>query len=339
MKVVQALTEGHPDKVCDQIADALVDEYLRRDPMSRVDISVMGSHGMLTIGGQVCSDADFDAGELARKVYAEIGYIDQIEPFVNLDVHPHNPSHAHNGSDGTVVVTGYATRETREMLPLPVVLATSIARRIDELRKNVPGFGWIRPDGKVQLVMEGAQVKAVTVLLQHEESIDHLTLQQIILDRVIAMTVGSIENVQLSINPIGCFSNGGLGFDTGASNRKVACDTYGGLIPFGSGGLSGKDPGRAERAGAYMARYAAKQLVKRGVADVVLIRAAYSLGRAEPIALEAKSGKGEDLTELVKKEFDFRPAAIVERLNLRRPLYRATSIYGQFGKEGLPWEE
>lgn len=339
MKVVQALTEGHPDKVCDQIADALVDEYIRRDPLSRVDLSVMGSHGMLTIGGQVCSDADFDAGELAKQVYQDIGYVDQIEPFVNLDVHPHNPAHAHAGSDGTVVVVGYATRETREMMPLPVVLAASIARRIDELRKNVPGFGWIRPDGKVQLVMEGAAVKAVTVLLQHEESIDHLTLQQIILDRVVSLTVGSTEAVQVSINPIGCFSNGGLGFDTGASNRKVSCDTYGGLIPFGTGGLSGKDPGRAERAGAYMTRYVAKQLVKRGVADVVLVRAAYSLGKAEPVALEVKAGDGTDLTELVKKEFDFRPAAVVERLNLRRPIYRATSNYGHFGKEGLPWEE
>ncbi len=339
MKVVQALTEGHPDKVCDQIADALVDEYLRRDPDSRVDISVMGSHGMLTIGGQVCSDADFDAGALAKNIYRDIGYTDEIEPFVNLDIHPHDGAHTHQGSDGTVIVSGYATRETREMLPLPVVLANALARRLDELRKSVPGFSWMRPDGKVQLVMEGAAVKAVTVLLQHEESIDHLTLQQVILDRVVALTVGSTENVQVSINPIGCFSKGGLGFDTGASNRKVVSDTYGGLIPFGSGGLSGKDPGRAERAGAYMARFAAKSLVKQGVADNVLIRAAYSLGKAEPVALEAKSGDGRDLTDLLKPSFDFRPAAIVERLGLRKPLYRATSNYGQFGKEGLPWED
>ncbi|MEK9131204.1 MAG: methionine adenosyltransferase domain-containing protein [Patescibacteria group bacterium] len=339
MKVVQALTEGHPDKVCDQIADALVDEYLRRDPQSRIDLSVMGSHGMLTIGGEVCSDADFDAGALAKKVYAEIGYTDEIEPFVNIDIHPHDPNHMHRGSDGTVFVNGYATRETREMLPLPVVLVNALARRLDEMRKSIPGFDWMRPDGKVQLVMSGAVVKVVTVLLQHEESVDHSTLQQVILDRVVAMTVGSTDGAQVNINPIGCFSAGGLGHSTGSSNRKVATDTYGGLIPFGSGGLSGKDPGRAERAGAYMTRYAARQLVKQGLADNVIIRAAYSLGKAEPVALEAKSGDGKDLTEELKKQFDFRPAAIVERLNLRRPIYRATSNYGHFGKEGLPWEE
>lgn len=339
MKVVQALTEGHPDKVCDQIADALVDEYLRRDPLSRVDLSVMGSHGMLTIGGEVCSDADFDAGALAKKVYAEIGYADEIEPFVNIDVHPHDAAHGHNGSDGTVFVTGYATRSTREMLPLPVVLVNALARRLDEMRKSIPGFEWMRPDGKVQLVMEEATVKAVTVLLQHDEAVDHSTLQQVILDRVVAMTVGPTESVQVNINPIGCFSNGGLGYSTGASNRKVVTDTYGGLIPFGAGGLSGKDPARAERAGAYMARFAAKQLVKQGLADNVIVRAAYSLGKGEPVALEAKGGDGSDLTETLKNIFDFRPAAIVERLNLRRPIYRATSNYGHFGKEGLPWEE
>lgn len=339
MKVVQALTEGHPDKVCDQIADALVDEYLRRDPQSRIDLSVMGSHGMLTIGGQVCSDADFDAGDLAKNVYREIGYTDDIEPFVNLDVQPHGASHNTQGSDGTVIVSGYATRETREMLPQPLVLCNALARRLDEMRKNVPGFTWMRPDGKVMLVMDGAQVKAVTVLLQHEESMDHMTLQQVILERVVEMTVGPLSGAEVNVNPIGCFSQGGLGFDTGASNRKVVSDTYGGLVPFGTGGLSGKDPGRAERAGAYMARYAAKSLVKQGVADNVYIRAAYSLGKAEPVMLEAKAGDGRDVTDVVKSQFDFRPAAIVERLNLRRPMYRATSNYGHFGKEGLPWEE
>lgn len=336
-KVVQALTEGHPDKVCDAIADAIVDEYLRRDPESRVDLSVMGSHGMLTIGGSVASEADFDAGELAKRVYKEIGYGDEIEPFVNLDICPKKEQG--HGSNGTVFMNGYATRETREMLPAPLVLANTLARRIDEMRKSVPGFGWIRPDGKVQLLMEGPTIKGVTVLLQHEETVDHNTLQQMMLEKVVKLTLGPIDNAFVSINPIGCFSEGGLGHDTGASNRKIDADTYGGLIPFGSGGLSGKDPSRTERAAAYMARYVAKTLVKEGVADNVLVRLAYSLGRAEPVVVEARDGVGRDLTDLIKPRFDFKTEAIVERLNLRRPIYRSTATYGHFGKDGLPWED
>jgi S-adenosylmethionine synthetase len=270
-------------------------------------------------------------------VYREIGYSDDIEPFVNVDVRPKRDNK--HGSDGTVFVNGYATRETREFLPQPVVLVNTLARRIDEMRKSVPGFSWIRPDGKVQLMMDGAMIKGVTVLLQHEESIDHTTLQQMMLEKVITLTLGPVDHAFVSVNPIGCFSEGGLGHDTGASNRKVDADTYGGLIPFGSGGLSGKDPGRTERAAAYMARYVAKTLVKEGVADNVLVKLAYSLGRAEPVVVEARSGDGRDLTELIKPRFDFRTEAIVERLDLRRPIYRATATYGHFGKEGLPWEE
>ena len=338
MKVVQAFTEGHPDKVCDAIADALLDEYLRRDPESRVDLSVMGSHGMMMIGGQVSSDADFDAGELARRVYHEIGYEDEIEPFVNIDAKPKALANGHGGSDGTVFMNGYATRETRELLPLPVVLSNLLVRRMDEMRKNMPGFSWMRPDGKVQLVMDQHHIAGVTVLLQHEETVDHATLQQMMLERVVVPTLGSVQGMLVHINPIGCFSEGGLGHDTGASNRKVVSDTYGGLIPFGSGGLSGKDPGRAERAGTYMARYVARMLVQQGVADNILVRVAYSLGKAEPVLLEVKTGDGRDVTALAKSAFDFRPEAIVERLNLRRPIYRATATYGQFGKDGLPWE-
>lgn len=337
MKVIQAFTEGHPDKVCDQIADAIVDEYLRRDPESHVDLSVMGSHGMLMIGGRVSSEADFDAGELARRVYKEIGYEDDIEPFVNIDFKSREEARRQNGSHSTVWVNGYATRETREHLPLPLVLGHTLARRIDEMRKNVPGFSWIRPDGKVQLVMEGSKPIALTVLLQHDEAVDHHSVQETVFDHIIAPILGDLQGAAVQVNPVGCFSQGGLGFDTGASNRKVTCDTYGGLIPFGSGGLAGKDPGRTERAAAYMARHAAVSIVSQGLAQNCLIRSVYSLGKSEPVFLEAKSGDGKDLTDYVKMKFDFRVEAIVERLDLRRPMYRATATYGHFGKEGLPW--
>ncbi|MEK7665797.1 MAG: methionine adenosyltransferase domain-containing protein [Patescibacteria group bacterium] len=337
MKVVQACTEGHPDKVCDQIADAIVDEYLRRDSTSRVEISVMGSHGMLTIGGCVSSEADFDAGELARRVYHEIGYTDEIEPFVNIETH--KSFHGHNGgAQSTTFVHGYATCETREMLPRSLVFANTIAQRLDEARKNDSRFAWIRPDGKVQLVMDGDCVKALTVLLQHDELVDHRSVQQNVLDHIITPVLGPLNGAFLSINPVGCFSEGGLGHDTGASNRKIGDDTYGNLIPFGSAKLSGLDPARPERAVAYMARYVAKWIVKREGVSNCLVRVATSLGRPEPVVLEAKTGDGRDVSTLIKAEFDFRVEAIVERLDLRKPIYRATSNYGQFGKSGLPWE-
>ena len=337
MKVVQACTEGHPDKVCDQIADAIVDEYVQRDPMSRVEISVMGSHGMLTIGGRVHSEADFDAGDLARRVYKEIGYTDDVEPFVNLETN--GGGHTHNcGAHGTVFVQGYATRETREMMPRSFVLANAIVRRLDELRKNDARFSWIRPDGKVQLVMDGDRLKALTVLLQHDESVDHRSVQEKILEQVVVPIVGSVNGAFLSVNPVGCFSEGGLAHDTGATNRKIADDTYGGLIPFGSAALSGRDGARTERAVAYMARSVARWVVTEQGVSNCLVRVATSLGRPEPVLLEVKSGDGKDFSELVRAQFDFRTEAIVERLGLRKPIYRATSTYGQFGKVGLPWE-
>lgn len=338
MKVVQACTEGHPDKVCDQIADALVDEYLRRDPFSRVEISVMGSHGMLTIGGHVQSEADFDAGAFAQAVYRQIGYTDEIEPFVNIGTKDVRSTWQNGGAHGTIFVQGYATRETRELLPRPFVLANTLTRHLDELRKNDPLFSWIRPDGKVQLIMDGARVTALTIHLQHDEAVNHRHIQQLILERAVLPILGPLDGAFMSVNPVGCFSEGGLAHDTGASNRKVSDDTYGGLIPFGGTGLSGKDPSRTERALAYMTRFAARSLVtEHGLANV-LVRVATSLGKSEPVLIEAKGGDGNDLTAFVKKQFDFRTEAILERLNLRRPIYRATSTYGHFGKAGLPWE-
>lgn len=339
MKAVQVCTEGHPDKVCDQIADAIVDEYLRRDPQSRVDLSVMGSHGMLMIAGRVRSLADFDVGDFSRRVYREIGYLDEVEPFVNIEAIVEDEPIRFPATDGTVIVHGYATRETMEFLPRPLVLANTLARQLDNLRRNDQGFSWIRPDGKIQLLMDGAVIKGVTILLQHDEKVNHAQIQQLIVERLLTAVLGRLDSAFISVNPVGCFSQGGLRYDTGASNRKIADDTYGGLIPFGTAGLFGKDPGRAERAVTYMARYAAKRLVIDQGVDNCLIRVATSLGRTEPVLIEARTGHGQDLSHLARSQFDWRLEAIVERLNLRRPIYRAIAAYGQFGRPGLPWEE
>jgi S-adenosylmethionine synthetase len=344
-KVVETVLAGHPDKVCDQIADAIVDEYLRRDPDSSVDLNVLGSNGMLMIGGEVTSKADFDLAELAKKVYADIGYKDEIEVFANIAPQSEELSQVKRGKAlTTVVVNGYATKETRELMPRPVVYAQSIARRIDDLRKTDPSFSWLQPDGKVQIIMKKSEIQAVTILASHSADITEKDVQGAILDRVV-MNVVKDEGVKILINPAGAFTQTGFIADSGASGRKPSVDTYGGLIPHGDNTLSGKDPMKAERAGAYMARYAARWLIEKGLAANAFITVAYVLGKDTPVHVkvqgmaEKSRGVRTDLTNVILKEFDFRPEAIVERLDLLKPIYRSTAAYGHFGRDGFPWEE
>ncbi|HLD20579.1 MAG TPA: methionine adenosyltransferase [Patescibacteria group bacterium] len=349
-KTVESVTQGHPDKICDQIADAIVDEYLRRDKQARVDINVLGSHGMMMIGGEVTSTADFDLGALAKQVYAEIGYKDDVEVFVNIDTQSAEMKRVHNGVTDNVVVNGFATNETRELLPRAVVYAHNLARRLDDLRKTDPAFSWLKPDGKIQLTMDGDHVCGVTVLASHQVSIDEKDVKTALLERLLVPILGE-DGVAMYINPIGTFIDAGFKADSGASGRKMTVDTYGGLIPQGDKSISGKDPSRVDRAGAYMARFTARYLVEQGLATSAMVSLVYSMGRAEPVHIHVtgmggkmpgRAGSGlqaGDLTELLKKTFDFRPEAIAERLNLFQPVYRATAAYGHFGRAGFPWEE
>ncbi|KKW30404.1 MAG: S-adenosylmethionine synthase [Candidatus Uhrbacteria bacterium GW2011_GWD2_52_7] len=341
LKVVEAPLAGHPDKVCDHIVESIVDEYLRRDPLSRMDIQALGSHGMIMLGGIVDSRADFDASEIARAVYEKTGYADAVEFFVNLERPSEEEGRAivRGGAQGTAIVHGYATRETREMLPRAVVFANLLARRIDDLRRTDTRFSWLHPDGKLQLATEGDRVVAVTAIIEHDRSIEVPHVQAHILENAIIPVIGNADHVKILVNPAGPFTRGGFEANAGVSGRKVLADTYGGLLPHGGIALAGKDPLKPGRAGTLMARFVAKQLVAEGVANNVFVTAVYSLGMAEPLLLSARSGQGEDLTQLVTERFDFRSEAIVERLNLRRPLYGACATYGIFGREGLPWEE
>jgi len=341
LKTVEIPLAGHPDKVCDQIVEALLDEYLRRDPKSRVSLKACGSHGMLMVGGTVDSKADFDASAIVKQVYADVGYTDDLEPFINIE----RPSEdlarqiVGGGAQGTCAVYGYATKETREMLPRAFVYTSALARRIDDLRKHDPAFAFLLPDGKVQLTMDGERMVAVTLLIQHTTDIDRTQMQSAVLSQVVEPILGSLEGVQVFVNASGGFSTGGFMASAGASGRKVLADTYGGLLPHGGVAFAGRDPLRPSRAGTYMTRYVAKQLVARGVAGNVLVHATYAIGKSEPVCLEVKTGAGEDVSKLVKQEFDFRPEAIVERLDLQKPMYQNLSAYGQFGREEVPWEE
>ncbi len=342
-KTVESVTQGHPDKVCDQIADAIVDEYLRRDPQAQVDLNVMGSHGMMMIGGEVTSTADFDIGALAQKVYKDIGYRDDVEVFVNIEAQSDEMKRIKNGTTDNVVINGYATSETRELLPRAVVYAHNLSRRLDDLRKTDPAFSWLKPDGKVQVVMDRDKVVGVTVCASHQVSVADKDVQTALLERLLVPIVGE-QGAQLYINPIGSFTEVGFRADSGASGRKSNVDTYGGLIPHGDCALSGKNPGKVDRAGSYMARHAARYIVSEGLASAAMVNLVYSMGRAEPVHIHAagigvkSKGAKMDLTNLIKEKFDFRPEAIVERLDLLKPVYQATASYGHFGREGFPWE-
>lgn len=341
LRIVETPLAGHPDKMCDQIVDAIVDEYLRRDPHSRLDLQALGSHGMVMIGGVVDSRADFDIAELARRVYEKIGYKDGIEPFLNIERPTEDVARTivQGGAQGTTVVHGYATRETREMLPRAVVYANTLARRIDNLRTTDPLFSWLRPDGKVQVAFHADDVCAVTLVIEHDEAMEPAQVQTLLFDHAILPVCGEREGMRIFVNPSGKFTQGGFTAGVGVSGRKVLADSYGGLLPHGGASLAGKDPLKPARSGTYMARAVARQLVHEGHAKNVLITVAYTTGIAEPTLLSARGGGGEDLTALVRDRFDFRPEAVVERLGLRRPLYQESARFGMFGREGLPWED
>jgi S-adenosylmethionine synthetase len=337
---VESVTKGHPDKVCDQISDALLDAYLAGDLQSRVAIESFGSHGKLLVAGEVTSHAKVLHEELIRKLYKDIGYEDELA--IRIEIKKQSPEIAHavdtGGAGDQGIMYGYATDETPEFLPRGVVLAHALARKLVEVRKEAV-LPWAGPDGKTQITMEGQKVRAVLVSTQHSKEVTQEEIQKGVAEQVIAAVLGDIKGVQILVNPTGHFVLGGFQADTGLTGRKIMVDSYGGLVPHGGGCFSGKDPTKVDRSGAYMARYVAKNMVAGGHAKQCLVSVAYAIGRADPLMVEAVNEKSEDLSSLVKKHFDFRPLAIIERLGLRRPIYGPTAVFGHFGREGFPWEE
>jgi len=336
-KMVEALTAGHPDKICDQIADALLDEFLRRDPATRATIEVFASHGMLAVGGSVVSRADFDTSVIAKNIHKEITGHDDVEVFVNMGLEV--PTSATLMSSGSTVVNGYATRETREFLPRPYVLAQALAKRLDDLRATDPAFFWLRPHGKVQVLCQGKQLVAITLLLEHADDVPGSLVRETMRREVLEPVVGDLSRVALHVNPYGRYRGGECVHASGSTGCKIANDTYGGLVPHGLSSISGKDPYSPNRAGAYAARQAAKSLVASGQTPSALVSVGYTLGQAAPVFVQALGANGADFSDVVKKHFDFRPEAIVERLHLACPMYRGLSCYGHFGRLGMPWED
>jgi S-adenosylmethionine synthetase len=307
---VESVTSGHPDKMCDQISDAVLDECLSQDPKSRVAIESFGGHGLLLVGGEVTTNANVNFEELAMKVYRDIGYEDELKIMSNIVCQ--SPDIAQGvdtgGAGDQGIMYGYATDETKEFLPRGVVLSHKLTKGLESLRKEIP---WLKPDGKSQITINDGKIKSILISCQHNEDVSREEIYETIKDKLIEPIMGDISDIEI----------------------------YGGLIPHGGGCFSGKDPSKVDRSAAYMARFAAKNIVANGFAKECLVSASYAIGRAEPLMVEAVNEKGEDLRELVNKNFDFKPRVIIERLNLLRPIYLKTASYGHFGKEGLPWEE
>ena len=339
---VESVTCGHPDKVCDQISDAILDACLKEDPKSRVAVETFGGHGKLVIGGEVTSKARVDYEKIAREVYKEIGYNDELKILVNVVTQ--SPDIAlgvdTGGAGDQGIMYGYATDKTKEFLPRGVVLAHNLARRLEDSRKSGE-IKWLRPDGKTQVTYSNGKLTTVLVSTQHEKDISHDIITKEVTEKIIYpfLTEEDKKTVKILVNPTGSFVQGGFEADTGLTGRKLMVDTYGGLLPHGGGCFSGKDATKVDRSAAYMARFVAKNLVANGFGKEALVSVAYAIGMAEPLMIEAINEKGEDLSAVVKRNFDFRPKEIIKKLGLDKPIFKQTAVYGHFGKPGLPWEK
>lgn len=337
---VESVTSGHPDKVCDQISDAILDACLAADPMSRVAIESFGCHGLIVVGGEVTTNSQFDAESIARKVYQDIGYDSDVETIARIV--KQSPDIAQGvdtgGAGDQGIMYGYATGETEEKMPKGIVLVHKLTQGLERLRKSGE-LPWLMPDGKAQITMEGNRVKTVLISTQHSADVSQEQIKTDLIEKLIKPVLGDIEGVDVLVNPTGQFILGGFDADTGLTGRKIMVDTYGGLYPHGGGAFSGKDASKVDRSAAYMARWVAKNLVANGLADKCLVSVAYAIGEARPVMVDALNEKGESLARAVNEKFDFRPRAIVERLGLTRPIFQPTASYGHFGKAGLPWEE
>ncbi len=336
---VESVTSGHPDKVCDQISDAVLDACLAQDPRSRVAVETFGGHNLLVIGGEVTTTGKIDYEAIGRKVYKDIGYADELKVIVHVAQQSPDISQGVDtgGAGDQGIMYGFASSETPEYLPLAVVKVHALARGLEQLRKSGK-FSWIKPDGKTQVTVIDNKIGAILVSTQHDSAIEQADIKKQLTENLIIPTIGNGGGYEILVNPTGKFEVGGFAADTGLTGRKIMVDTYCGLAPHGGGAFSGKDATKVDRSAAYMARFAAKNIVASGQAKKCLVSVAYAIGLERPLMVEAIDENGKSLPEAIAK-YDFRPKAIIERLGLRRPVFAQTAAYGHFGKAGLPWEE
>jgi S-adenosylmethionine synthetase len=368
----ESVTEGHPDKLADRVSDSVLDAILKQDPMARVAVETLLTKGLALVAGEVTTTADVDVQEMVRRAAREVGYSDAAYGFdadhsaVLIALNEQSPdiaqgvNEAQESGSGDALDTvgagdqglmfGYAIDETRELMPLPITLAHAMAKRLADVRHSGT-LPYLRPDGKAQVTLvyeDGVPVALETVVLsaQHHPEVTLPTLREDLLRHVVDHVVPaglSTDGTKYLINPTGRFVEGGPTADAGLTGRKIIVDTYGGAAPHGGGAFSGKDPTKVDRSASYYARYIAKNVVAAGLASRCQVQLAYAIGVARPVGMYLDTfGTGvvddDRLTQVIKRHFDARPAAIIAELDLRRPLYAQTSSYGHFGRAGVPWE-
>jgi S-adenosylmethionine synthetase len=360
----ESVTEGHPDKVCDYIADSILDAYLEQDPRSRVACEVLCKEDLAMIAGEITSSGKVDHEAVVRQAIREIGYMDpsmafhadgvkvqqyltrqssEIAQGVNTE---QNVEHEQGAGDQGIMF-GYATDETPELMPLPILLAHRLAKGLAEDRRNGK-CSWLRPDGKTQvsvLYEDGKPIALTNVIVspQHSPSISREKIIEYVYESLAPRVLGDwfTKQIRFHINPTGSFILGGPSADAGVTGRKIIVDTYGGAGRHGGGAFSGKDPSKVDRSGAYFCRFIARQLIRQKMARRAEIQISYAIGEPHPLSVKVDTfGTGDSgaAAEFVKS-LDFRPAAIIDRFKLLRPIYRQTTNYGHFGKPGLPWEQ
>jgi len=372
----ESVTEGHPDKICDQISDAVLDAILAKDPMARVACETVVTTGLVMIMGEISTDCYVDIPKVARETIEEIGYdrakfgfdchtcavltsIDEQSGDIalgvdkSLEAKESNTNELDHGAGDQGMMFGYACKETQEYMPMPISLAHKLSKRLTDVRKNGT-LDYLRPDGKTQVTVEyidGKPVRVDTIVISTQHS-DDVSLEQIRKDMIEYVVVPTVdaslldENTKYFINPTGRFVTGGPQGDSGLTGRKIIVDTYGGYAPHGGGAFSGKDPTKVDRSACYAARYVAKNIVAAGLAEKCEVQLAYAIGVANPVSVYVETfGTSvvpeEDISKAVNEVFDLRPASIIKELDLRKPIYKKTAAYGHFGRTDieLPWEK